>query len=49
MNGLYSYNQLEILKGKNNQQVKAIDDFISSIGECYSNRCLEAFRLLEEN
>lgn len=41
---LYSYNQLVSLYGKDDLQVIKIYKFISIIGDCVTNRDLEAFR-----
>ena len=45
---LYSYNQLKELYGKDDKQVKLIDNHIKLIGECSTNRELEAFRRIEK-
>lgn len=42
----YSYNQLKLLYGENDTQVKNINSFICTIGDCPENRQLEAFRRL---
>jgi hypothetical protein len=42
---LYSYNQLVALLGKDNKQVKLVEEYIKSIGWCDENKTKEAFRL----
>ena len=44
---LYSYNQLKALYGIKDRQVRLIDEFIKSIGNCIENKTLKAFKRLE--
>ena len=46
--GLYSYNQMVAIWGKDDKQVQSIKRFIEIIGWCVENTTLRAFRRLED-